>query len=129
VPGDQIDRLAMLRIIKATHDIELQLVQRQGFAPILEIMRRLRLRAAESLASLAFVDAEDPKAIRVLQNEVKRYDEYVEWLRDITSEGVRFGEEMDAKERDELLDILTQTPEGTRQAIEWGLLDLEQSDA
>lgn len=126
---DPIVRLAHLRIIKLSHDLDRQLANRRDCAPVLEILHRLQARAAESLASLAICDTEDPKAIRLLQNEVKRYDEWVGWLRDIINEGVVLEKEISDAEREELLDVLTQTPEGVREAQELGLIYLDQPDA
>lgn len=126
---DPIVRLARLRIIKLSVDLDRQLANRRDCAPVLEILRRLQDRAADSLAALAICDTEDPKAIRLLQNEVKRYDEWVAWLRQIMSEGVDYDKEISAEERDEMIDMLTQTPEGAREAMELGLIDLEQRDA
>lgn len=126
---DPIVRLAHLRIIKLSHDLDRQLANRRDCAPVLEILHRLQDRAAESLAALATCDTEDPKAIRLLQNEVKRYDEWVGWLREIMSEGVDYDKEISAEERDEMIDMLTQTPDGAREAMELGLINLDQHDA
>lgn len=126
---DPIVRLARLRIIKLSHDLHVQLANKRDCAPVLEILHRLQERAAESLASLAICDTEDPKAIRLLQNEVKRYDEWVGWLREIMSEGVDYDKEISAEDRDEMIDMLTQTPEGAREAMELGLINLDQHDA
>lgn len=126
--NDPIVRLAKLRIIKASADLEVQLSERNGGGPAIEIMRRLRDRAAESLAALAICDAEDCSAVRTLQNEVKRYDEWVAWLREIISEGIAYDQEMNEAEREDMLDLLTATPEGQQQAVELGLLNLEQRD-
>lgn len=128
MPIDPIVRLAKLRIIKASADLEVQLSERNGGGPAIEIMRRLRDRAAESLAALAICDAEDKGAIRTLQNEVKRYDEWVAWLREIISEGIAYDQEMNEAEREDMLDLLTATPEGQQQAVELGLLNLDQRD-
>jgi hypothetical protein len=83
LPADPIVRLAKLRIIKASADLEVQLATRNGSAPAIHILMCLRERAAESLAALATCDTENPQAIRILQNEVKRYDEWVIWMREL----------------------------------------------
>lgn len=127
--NDPIVRLAKLRIIKASADLEVQLSDIHGSGPSIEILRRLRDRAAESLAALAFHDlAKDRAGAVTLQNEVKRYDEWVAWLQEIISEGIAYDKEMDADEREEMLDLLTASPEGERQAAELGLVDLEPQD-
>lgn len=126
--NDPIVRLAKLRIIKASADLEVQLSERNGGGPAIEILRRLRDRAAESLAALAICDAEDGRAIRTLQNEVKRYDEWIAWIREIISEGMAYDQEMNEAEREDMLDLLTATAEGQQQAVELGLVNLDQQD-
>lgn len=126
---DPIVRLANLRVIKASRQLELELANVKGSGPTLEILKRLKDRAAESLAALAFVDPNDAEEIRTLQNEVKRYDEWITWMQEIVSEGITTEKQMDAAEREELLDMMLATPEGQREAQELGLIDLEQRDA
>lgn len=127
---DPIVRLAKLRIIKASADLEFQLSQAHGGGPSIEILRRLQDRAAESLAALAFVDfvTERDKAI-VLQNDVKRYDEWFGCLRDIITEGVAYDKEFTDADRRETIDMLTSTIEGAQQAIDLGLVDEVPRDA
>lgn len=120
---DPLVQLAQQRIVKASADLEVQLSQLTGGGPAIEILKLLREKAAESLACLVIVDAEDPKAIRTLQNEVKRYDEWIAWLRQIISEGRAIDAQTTVDEREELLDLLTQTPEGIQEAIDLGLVD------
>ena len=124
--GDQINRLAKMRIITASRELDAQLSKKRGCSPVLEILRRLRARAAESLEALAFINAYDSEKIKLLQNEVKRYDEWVEWLRDIVSEGLEYDQQITDSEREELLDVLVQSPEGQQEAIELGLIDLNR---
>ena len=124
--GDQINRLAKMRIITASRELDAQLSKKRGCSPVLEILRRLRARAAESLEALAFTNAYDSEKIKLLQNEVKRYDEWVEWLRDIVSEGLEYDQQITDSEREELLDVLVQSPEGQQEAIELGLIDLNR---
>jgi hypothetical protein len=123
VPTDPVIRLAKLRIVKASADLEVQLGTKTGSAPAIHILHCLQDRAAESLAALAFVDAEDARQIRTFQNEVKKYDEWVVWLRELIADGKRIAQEFDDDARNEMLDVLLETPEGQRQAIELGLVD------
>lgn len=129
---DPIKHLAKLRVIKLSADIEAQLSQNPASGPAIEILRRLRERAAESLAGLAFLNVYDPKdriKIVTLQNEVKRYDEWLVWLREIVTEGIACEKAMTEEEREEMLDYLTSTPEGEREAIDMGLVDEVPRDA
>lgn len=120
---DPLVRIAKLRIIKASADLEVQLSAVSGGGPAVEILRRLRDRAAESLAALAVVDPAKTEDVRTLQNEVKRYDEWVGWLREIISEGIAYDKQFTDEERSEMTDLLTSTEDGERQAIELGLID------
>jgi len=122
---DPVLSIARQRIIKISADLEVQLAERNGSAPAIEILRRLRERAAESLAALAFLNLDDPNEIvkaKTLQNEVKRYDEWLGWMKEIIAEGIAYDRDMRDEEREEMLDLLTQTQEGREQAIELGLI-------
>ena len=122
---DPVLSIARQRIIKISADLEVQLAERNGSAPAIEILRRLRERAAESLSALAFLNLDDPNEIvkaKTLQNEVKRYDEWLGWMKEIIAEGIAYDRDMRDEEREEMLDLLTQTQEGREQAIELGLI-------
>lgn len=126
---DPIERIAKLRIVKLSAELEVQMSSLPGGGPCIEILRRLRDRAAESLAALAVCDTDDPKIIRALQNEVKRYDEWVAWMREIIAEGIQYDAEISAEERNELLDLLARSTDGLREAVELGLVDAVPRDA
>lgn len=122
---DPILRLAKLRIIKASADIEVQFQVKMADRPSIEILRRLRDEAAVSLAALPFLNLDDPNDLikaKVLQNEVKRYDEWLGWMRAIISEGIEHDKQFSDEERDELLDLLIKTDAGEREAIALGLI-------
>ncbi len=122
---DPIARIAKQRIISLSAELEVQLGDRKGGAVAIEMLRRLHDRATESLKLLAFVDLHTPKG-RVeavtLQNEVKRYDEWVAWMTEIVQEGQAYDKEFSQEDRDELLDFLVQTPEGQQEAAQLGLV-------
>lgn len=120
---DPIRRLAQLRIIKLSHDLEVQLMDRDGSAVAIEILRRLRDRAAESLQALAVCNPWDRNEVLTLQNEVKRYDEWFEEMRKILAEGKQYEAEFDAEDREELIEALAQSPEGERELVDMGLMD------
>lgn len=124
--ADPINRLAKHRIIKASADLEVQLAYKGGSAPALIILRELRDRAAESLEALVLVNFCDPKQIPAaitLQNEIKRYDEWVAWMSGLISDGTAFDKEISEEDRAEFLDILSATAEGQEEAIALGLVD------
>lgn len=128
---DPIDRIAKLRIIKMSAELEVQLAMKGGSSPTLEIVRRLRDRASESLAALAFVNLHEAKGVTeaiTLQNEVKRYDEWLTWMSEIINEGKAFDQELSAEDREEILDHLSESPEGLDEAIALGLVDQHPRD-
>lgn len=127
--ADHLTRLAKQRIVKLSADIEVQLSDKRGGAVAIEILRRLHDRAAESLAALIICDATDPKAVLILQNEVKRYDEWLGWLREIVTEGVAYDKAFTDEDREEMLDFLAQRPDGERTAQALGLVDAQPVDA
>jgi hypothetical protein len=130
--ADHITRLAQQRIIKISAELEAELAGVRQSGPTLEILRRLRTRAAESLSAMAFINIFEEKGkveFLTMQNEVKRYDEFVGWLKELITEGISFDNQMTADDREEMLDILMQTPQGQRDAIELGLVDVENRDA
>ncbi len=123
---DPIVRLAQLRIVRLSAELEVELSDKNGGGPALEMLRRLRDRAAESLAALALADLFTENGIKAaitLQNEVKRYDEWLVWMREIIAEGKAYDQQMQQDEREELLDLLTQTEEGQQEALALGLVD------
>ncbi len=125
MPSDPVLRLAKLRVIKASADLEVQLAMKEGSAPALEILRRLRDRAAENLPKLAFLNLDNPNdfiAAKVIQNEVKRYDEWITWMGEIVAEGKAYDHEFQESEREEILDMLAESPEGMQEAVALGLI-------
>lgn len=120
---DPIVRLAKLRIIKASADLEVSLATKQGGGIAIEILHRLRVRAAESLAAMAIWEPTKIEGLIQLQNEVKRYDEWLGWIRDIIAEGKQYDQQLTAEDREETLELLSQSQEGIDQAIELGLID------
>jgi hypothetical protein len=124
--NDPVVALAHQRIITLSAEIEAQLLDMKHTAPALEILRRLRIRAAESLAALAFLNLDDPTDLmqaKVMQNEVKKYDEWLGDLKNILLEGLQYDQQQTSEERDQLLDYLKTTADGRQEAMELGLLD------
>lgn len=120
---DFITRVAKLRIVRLSQELEVLLAEKRGGDIVNEIVNRLRDRAAESMTALSICDATSPSAVMLLQNEVKRYDEFLGCLRDITQEGIAHDKELSREDRDDLLDILVQTTEGQQEAMDLNLLD------
>lgn len=124
--NDPLVLLARHRIIRLSAELEVQLSQKDGCAPILEVVVRFRERAAESMAALATVNLfteEGRTQALMLQNEVKRYDELFAEIKRIVAEGIQEDKNMRDSDREETLDLLAQRADGERIAIELGLID------
>ena len=121
--NDPVLGLTQQRLAEMSMEIEAQLSATQGAAPILLMLGLAREEAALALAELAGADAEDAKAIRALQNVISRYADMIRWLRDISTSGQEAYRELGDKERNELIEMLTKSPDGEEQAISLGLVD------
>lgn len=120
---DHLTRVAKLRIVQLSHQLELLLADKKGGDIVKHIVSVLCDRAAESMTALCTCDATSHSAVMILQNEVKRYDEFLACLGDIARDGVAFDNELSRQDREDLLDILVQTEDGQQQAMDLGLLD------
>lgn len=120
--SDPITRLAEMRIIAMHKELDSLIRQHRGSNIVVEIVRRLRDRAAESMTGLMTVSFTDTHAVATLQNEVKRYDEFMGWLREILQEGMTFDQNITREEREEMFEILMQTEDGVEEARALGLL-------
>ena len=69
---------------------------------LLALLAKAQHYAAAAITHLATVDAEDPKAIRVIQNQLKCYDLIVVWLGELVKEGFEAGDYLDHLNRDDL---------------------------
>jgi hypothetical protein len=128
---DPIVRLAQLRIIKLSADLEVQLAGKPGASIAIEILTRFRMDAAVSLSGMAFLNLDDPADFikaKVLQNEVKRYDELFASMLKIVIEGKQYDAAMETEAREEMLDALSQTNDGVKEAIALGLIEPQSDD-
>lgn len=124
--ADPIVTLAQQRIISLSAELEASLTVRTGGNIAIELLRRLRLSAADAVAKLCVINLNTPEGIvaaRTLQNDVQNYDEWVTWMRDLLQEGKQLDAEMKEDERADLVAILLQSDEGRREAIGLGLID------
>lgn len=122
---DILTRLAKVRVIAMSEQLETLLADKRGGNIVVEVVNRLRNRAAESMTALATCDFTDSRKVATHQNEIKRYDEFFGCLRDIVQEGLQHDRELSDQDREDMIDILVNTAEGQREAQELGLLNLE----
>lgn len=125
-----IRRLAERRILAASADIEAQLSVKTGCRPVLFVLLKAREEAAEAMVELATLDTTATRArITHLQNEVRRYDDIVRWLREIVQTGFELDRDISEAEREELADLLAGTPNGEREMEDLGLIERDLTDA
>src|ERR1700722_16950144 len=106
---DPLDILAMRRAVQESAEVEVQLSNKRDCGPLLAVLARARTDAAIAIAKLADVDPEQPKEIRKLPNDVRRFRDLVAWLAKITADGFDADAllaEMDAEDHEELISMI-----------------------
>ncbi|MCA1458091.1 hypothetical protein I6F35_33700 [Bradyrhizobium sp. BRP22] len=91
-----LERAARLSIL-----LEAELTSKVKSEPLVEVLHRAKEQAAVALSALVDADAENPPAIRKLQNEVRRFDELVAWLQEILIAGPEAEQELSDLQRQE----------------------------
>jgi hypothetical protein len=81
-------------------------------APLQYVMGKALQKAAESLIALVDADAEDPKAIRALQNDVKMFRQMIETCRESILLGMEADAKIDEETRQSLTDMLDPGEQG-----------------
>lgn len=114
-------RAAAQRAVSLSADVEVQLSQTTGGAPLVALLVKARNAAADSIVCLAEADSEDPALIRALQNDVKCFKHIVEWLREIVADGFEAEDELSEDERDDLAEALGLDRESADDVRETGL--------
>lgn len=79
-------KLALHRASRLSIEIEAELRSRRS-EPMLVFLHEAKEDAANALVKLIDVDAEDHATIRKLQNEVRRFDDLVGWMKARLLEG------------------------------------------
>jgi hypothetical protein len=120
---DPLSKLALARAQAAAADIEAQLSIESGQRPIVVMLAMAKRDAASAIAALTTVDPESAKEIRGLQNQVARFTDICRWLQDVISAGREAEQQITADDREEMIEVLGQTPEGQLELINLGLLE------
>jgi hypothetical protein len=111
-PVFELARRRVQRLVEDSAAIELEFDNIRAWRPVLTIMKRLRDQAADALTALAVADPEDPKLIRLLQNKVNLFADFVSKAREVYVEGIEAGDLLDAEEKEEMRDLAFSPPEG-----------------
>jgi len=92
----------MQRLMEASASLEHQFDRDAYRRPVLFLLKKAREQAVEAFDALVYkVDPADGAMVRQLQHEIRRYDDLVDWCREIISEGKeaeRFLKEADIAE-------------------------------
>lgn len=90
-----LERIASARAIETMLDVKLQLERtaRPGFRPIVVLLNDARERAEAAMVQLCIVPPHDADKIRVLQNEIIRFDDMVRSVKRM----IEVGEEADRR--------------------------------
>src|SRR5712691_5884014 len=109
---DPVGRLALDRAVLISADIEEQLTARKehGMRPLIAVLHKARVEAADAMAQLVDVDARRTDEVARLQNRIWRFADLVRWLKEIVSECLYDRYEVSDAERDDL-EALVAPPE------------------
>jgi hypothetical protein len=104
VTRDPLIGLALDKASAISADIEEQLTARRehGMRPLIAVLHKAKLEAADALARLVDVDARQADVVRELQHKVWRFADLVRWLKELTAAGLDQRYEVADAERDEL---------------------------
>jgi hypothetical protein len=103
---DPVYAAALRRTSRLSIDLEAQLTSKVNSEPLLVVLHTAKEQAGEALAALVDVNAEDPKAIRALQNEVTRFDDMVRWLKQMLIDGPEADRELGALQMQEARELI-----------------------
>lgn len=109
-----IEKLAISRLIERSADLEVQLEKGVGTAPVVNLLAKAREAAASALFSLVMVDPTETAKVQQYQNEVRRYDDLVAFVREVIIEGKEADRRLIEAEREEFDDIIN-SPEVRRE--------------
>ncbi len=100
------ERLADLRAIARSAELEIQFDKQAGLSPMLAVLVKARNQAALAMNSLVYADPADVTLIRGYQNEVRRYDDLVAWCQEIFNEGNEADARITEDDRAELSNLI-----------------------
>lgn len=87
-------------------DVEVQLTSKDGFQPIVYLLNEARQKAASAMVGLVDIDPSNADAIRILQNEVKIYEDMVNACRKMVDDGKVAEMQISQEAREELYNVV-----------------------
>lgn len=106
--GEAAERIALNRLVEASASLEAQL-ESGGvhYAPIAIILAKAREDAAIATRGLVFIDPTKSDEIREFQNEIRRYDDLVDFITAIIVEGKEADRRLSELDREEFNQIVS----------------------
>lgn len=117
---DAIEMVARARLIDASADLELQIEKDAKHRPVIIILAKARSEAMKAMKALVMVDCQQADTIRILQNEIRRYDDLVAWVNEIIQDGKEADRQISEEEQADI-GMLLNSAEGRAEARELGL--------
>lgn len=113
---DGLRLIALARLVRLSAEIEVQLLSPRH-EPIKALLALAREDAAAAMTKLVDADPNRPDLIRALQNEARRYDALVAWLRRIVADGREAGDALDEEKSEEIRSLVLDLDDDTRSAL------------
>lgn len=121
MPLDPRERAAMQHALTLSADIEVQLTQVAGGAPLVALLRKATRASAAGLLELATVAPNDAMKIATLQTDIRAYDRIIEWMRELVADGFDAEDALEMFERDDLVDAIGLSEGDAQDALDRGL--------
>lgn len=122
---DAIERLALDRMVRQSAELEVQLDLSAKTQPVIAMLALARRHAAAAMFQLVMVDPSQAEAVRSLQNEVRRYDDLVEFVKHVITAGKEADNKLSNDEKAEFASIFA-SPETRAEIDALGLGDHNQ---
>jgi hypothetical protein len=106
---DANHKLALQALVHLSHDTDLEFVRKkagQEEGPLFIFMLRARRDALDALIGLFQVPPDQTESIRKLQNEVQRFIDTVEFVKEVQQKGYEAANELREEEAAELRELV-----------------------
>lgn len=111
---DPIEKLGDEQMRELAADVFVQLEKGTAMRPVLFMLVRARQRASKAITMFIDANAEDPKVIRKLQNEIALYDDMVTSIREMLARGREADTRISENDRNAIDEIASEMSEEDR---------------
>lgn len=126
--SDAVYRLALQRAAEDARQIVDDVTAGKGPRPLLSMLAKAKDEAAEAMELLVAVAPSDSASVQKYQNDVRRFDDLVRWIKDLIDAGLEADRLLSEGEADDLLGYLTD-PDGAAEAQALGIPQGAHPDA